>query len=334
MGLATAASTSLSYTWLYIMTMELLSTINADYVVPFRVTVQSFVTRLGGETPVRWHVFGTALNSDTRRQIEAQGLGKPVKFAWYDFSEAATGSLPTRGRFVPHVYARILAPELLPPDIERFLYLDGDLMVVDQVDPLWNTDLGDAVLGAAPDMAVPRVSSRMGLRCYRELGFEGCEPYFNAGVYLVNTQAWKAGETGQRALEYVKRYRDEINLMDQDALNAVLRGQWKPLECRWNLIASLAGHSHYNPVDIDPGEYSRALAEPGIVHFAGYLKPWLYPCLAPRWAQDYVDTLLEVYPDHRLGDSLWTRVLSFYDRRLRRLFYPLETRIWSKRRGF
>ena len=122
--------------------------------------------------------------------------------------------------------------------------------------------------------------------------------------------------------------------MDQDALNAVVEGRWKPLDLRWNLTAGLVERRHYHPKHSDIAQLQQAVANPGIVHFAGYLKPWIQPRLASRWAGDYVETLHQVFPEHRLDETLKSRCISFYDRQLRLFFYRLEHFMWKTMRGF
>lgn len=316
------------------MHMDLLSTIDRGYRLPFRVTLSSLLRRLDPGATVDWHVVESGLEAADRAEIEATAARGPVRMRWYALPPLDGAQFPAHGRFVPHVYARILAPALLPEDVERFLYLDGDLLVLDDVSILWSANTGDAVLAAVQDMAVPRVSSPLGLARYRELGFAADAPYFNAGVYLVDTARWRAGDITPRALDYIARHGASINLLDQDALNAVIGGRWSPLPLRWNLVAGLAGRRHYRPRGIDPGEYESALGNPGIVHFSGLLKPWALRRLASPWSPDYERALIEVQPDHRFDRSPRARALSFYDRRLRRALYPLEHRIWMKRKGF
>lgn len=257
-----------------------------------------------------------------------------MTFHWYETPASLIDDLPVRGRFVSQVYARIIAPQLLPAGTDRFLYLDGDLLLMDSIAALWATELEGAVIGAVQDMAVPWVSSPMGIRTYRKLGFDARAPYFNAGVYLVDLAAWKRHNTGQRAIDYIKRHAHSINLLDQEALNVALYGCWKQLDLRWNLIASLAGRYHYNPAGIDQGIYHQAVENPGAVHFAGLLKPWVQPDLGSQWAQQYVQILRQVFPGHRLSGSIRDRGFSFYDRKLRWLLYPAEKYVWCKRKGF
>ena len=316
------------------MCIHLLSTINADYLIPFRITVHSLVANMDTTTPIKWHIYESGIMQASKQAIESQASGKPLEFVWHDAPVERTAMLPTRGRLVPHVYARLLAIDLLPADIERIIYLDGDLLIRSAINTLWELKLDGAILGAVQDLAIPLVSSPMGLQQYADLGFEADHPYFNAGVFVVDTAAWKTHEIGSRALAYLEQYQASINLMDQDALNAVIRNRWKPLDYRWNVIAGLAGRSHYDPVGVDRVQLEGAINDPAIIHFAGYLKPWIHPQLGSRWADAYVETLQRVFPNHQLDQTAKARGASLYDRRLRRLLYPVEKFIWKKRRGF
>ena len=316
------------------MCIHLLSTVNTAYTVPFRVTVHSLIENLSPGARVRWHVCRTGLTERDVEVIERHSEGTPVEFRWHDLGEADLEGLPLRGRAVAKMYERLLMPEILSDEVERFIYLDGDLLVLDDIAKLWRLELDGMILAAIQDLAVPVVSSPMGLRRYRELGFSRRAPYFNAGVYVADVGRWKRQGITAAALAYLERHKSAINLMDQDALNAVVKNRWKRLDYRWNLTASLAGRSHYRPRDVDPDRLAWAVADPAIIHFSGYLKPWDVPRLGSKWASAYERSLREVLPDHRRGHTARARALSFYDRSLRTYLYPVERSLWQRMRGF
>ena len=316
------------------MAMHLLSTIDARYMAPFEVTVRSVLDHLPVHREVDWHVLCPVLPEEQRLAVFRLADSRPVRFHWHPVPDDALSAYPVRGHFVPMVYARVLAPDILPSSVDRLLYLDADLLVLDDISELWALPLEGAIVAAAQDMAVPRVSSPMGLRRFEQLGIAPDAPYFNAGVYLADLAGWREEEITEKTLTYLERYHDDVNLLDQDALNAVLHGRWRRLDVRWNLIASLAGRSHYRPRDIDPLEYRRALAQPGIVHFAGLLKPWAQPGIASFQAERYLEVLRQLHPNHAPQKGWRARGMGLYDRRLRRLLYPLEKLIWHRRKGF
>ena len=49
------------------------------------------------------------------------------------------------------MWYRIYLPELLP-DVARVLYLDGDIIAMDTLEPLWATALGDHLVGAVTNV--------------------------------------------------------------------------------------------------------------------------------------------------------------------------------------
>ena len=316
------------------MAMHLLSTIDARYMAPFEVTVLSALDHLPADREVDWHVLCPGMTEQQRLTVSKLAGSRPVRFHWRPVPDDALSRYPVRGHFVPMVYARLLAPDILPGNVDRLLYLDADLLVLDDISKLWALPLEGNLVAAVQDMAVPHVSSPMGLRRFEELGIEPGAPYFNAGVYLADLGAWREQGVTRKTLAYLDRYHDDVNLLDQDALNAVLHGRWQRLDVRWNLIASLAARGHYRPRGIDSREYRNALAHPGIVHFAGLLKPWAQPGIASFQAARYLEVLRRIHPEHAMQGGWRARGMGFYDRRLRWLLYPLEKLVWHRRKGF
>ena len=232
------------------------------------------------------------------------------------------------------MYERLLVPEALPTDVERFIYLDADMLATDGIEYLWKVDLGEAILGAVQDLAVPLVSSPMGILRFEDYGFARSDAYFNAGVYVVDVRAWREHDIGTVALDYLGLRGDAVNLLDQEALNVAIGGRWKALGYRWNVIAGIAGRSFHQPRGMDREELAQAIESPAILHFAGSLKPWILGRLASRWATTYRNELHAVFPEHRYDESIGSRCRSMYDRRLRQYLYHLETFLWRKKGGF
>jgi lipopolysaccharide biosynthesis glycosyltransferase len=308
--------------------MHLLSTINSDFVVPFRVLVRSLTRRRRRTPPITWHVVESGLTGKEKAAIEAQVARTSVSINWQRHADELVAQLPLKGRALPAMYDRIFVGQVLPESIDRVIYLDGDLLLLDAIDHLWETDLDGAVVGAVQDAVIPYVSSPAGLRKYRDLGFLRTDPYFNAGVLIIDLNAWRAHQTEERAIDYLHRYFRSVNLADQDALNAVLRGRWTRVDDRWNITGGAAGRAHFDASGIGRSRMTAALQRPALIHFSGHLKPWLYPDLGGRWSDAYRDALLDLCPGYRFERSLRTTAATFYDRHLRTYLYPLERLVW------
>jgi lipopolysaccharide biosynthesis glycosyltransferase len=174
----------------------------------------------------------------------------------------------------------------------------------------------------------------MAIRDYRELGFSPELPYFNAGVLVIDSARWKDEAVGERALDYLARRPATVNLFDQEALNAVLGARWQRASYRWNLIASVAGRSFLDVPLSQRDDYDASLRAPGIIHFAGTLKPWLNPFLAGRWSELYRAAVRLARPAHGFEPSGKHLIQAAYDAWIRDWTYPFERAVWQARRGF
>lgn len=168
---------------------------------------------------------------------------------------------------LPHIssttYARFLIPMILPEEISRALYLDADVLVLEDLGPLCDLDLDGATVGAVLD---ERVTAHLQTGSTTLAGFPlpRVQSYFNAGVLLIDVPRWRRERVAEKAVGYLNRCPHSL-YSDQDALNFACDGAWKRLDCRWN----------YFQIDL-----KKPLADlnqdehPGIVHFQGGSKPW------------------------------------------------------------
>jgi lipopolysaccharide biosynthesis glycosyltransferase len=247
------------------------------YVPHAAAMMHSLLTRArAGDVTVHF-LHGSDLPHATAAQLEAfvDGLGGTLHRHVID--EARVAGLPTMGRISRVMWLRVFLPELLP-EVPRVLYLDCDTLFVDDPRPLFDTDLGGAWLGAVANVFEPHMAQHA-----RRLGLSGPQPYFNSGVLLLDLDAWRRERCAQHILDLARRPEIRLVWPDQDALNRVLAGHWKPLHPRWNCQNSL----YYFPEAAEvfgAAQVAEATAQPGILHFEGgeLAKPWHYLCKHPR----------------------------------------------------
>lgn len=164
-------------------------------------------------------------------------------------------------------YLRIFAAEVLPDNIEKVLYLDADLVVVDDVRPLWHICLDNHVLAAVKDPY--GYFRRAELRIPREF------TYVNAGVLLMNLKKWREMNLIPKLVSFIESSGESLTFWDQDAINAVLYSKITVLSYRWNLQARM----FRSVADInceDQEEIYSARNNPAIIHYSSYHKPWIY----------------------------------------------------------
>ena len=178
-------------------------------------------------------------------------------------------------------FFRFLLPSLFP-SLDKILYLDMDVIVRGDVSEIFDTPLDGALVAAVRDLWVDR-DEPTGLK--GRLGLSASDTYINAGVMLINLDAWRADDIGARAVRLTIERSSEFPFFDQDALNMLFRGRTKALDGKWNFTAW----------NYDRQKSLRKGAM--ILHYAGKVKPWNTP--SRRW-KDCVWAYYRSLADHIL----------------------------------
>jgi lipopolysaccharide biosynthesis glycosyltransferase len=309
--------------------MTIASTIEKNYLLPLSVTAYSLLKNKGKATRIDWYVFESGVSEEEKKQFDRFYRGTDITFHWVTLSATEFGHLPHRGRFIPRMYQRLVIADFIPADLSTLLYLDADLLVLGDIEELSHVRLNGMAVGAVQDMVVPTVSSPLGITQYEEMGISPDTPNFNTGVLLMNLPVWRRERISERALSYIETS-ERIGLMDQDALNAILHTSWKPLHYRWNVIAGVAGRRFFKARHLDKVQYDEAVSKPRIVHFGGYLKPWLIHRLGNRWDAEYKQYLADQPLDYSFDTGIRANLYSAYDRFFRSYLYPLERGVWKR----
>jgi lipopolysaccharide biosynthesis glycosyltransferase len=159
---------------------------------------------------------------------------------------------------------RLQLPSVLK-DIDRVVYLDCDLVVLNDIATLYDTDLSGFPLAAcldfwltgSPPFAPPGWRADAWHKFLREIvRLTDSKAYFNAGVLVMDLNRFRNTGLVHAAEEFLEQTNYETPFVDQEALNHVINGAFVRLDSRWNVLAAL-GHSN-----------------PWIIHYAGPHKPW------------------------------------------------------------
>jgi lipopolysaccharide biosynthesis glycosyltransferase len=221
-----------------------------------------------------------------------RGLGAAIGFNLVPDDRLA--GVPTRGFTRKATWYRVFLPELLP-GCDRVLYLDSDLIVLDDLAPLFDdVDMGGHQIGAVTNVFQHNDAGRPA-----ELGLPSADVYFNAGVLLMNLAAMREDRSSRALISYARENSELIAFRDQDALNVVLGERRRELHPRWNCMNSLFVFDH--AADVFGREaLEEARSNPAIRHFEGpsINKPWHYLC--DREGR-------ELYDRHR-AQTPWPRV--------------------------
>jgi lipopolysaccharide biosynthesis glycosyltransferase len=211
-------------------------------------------------------VFDERNDEAETRLSETVALFRNAEISFKTFGTNSFPHFRVDGQISLASYLRLYMTQFLPPDLDKVIYLDCDLVICDDVERLWNTDISGHFLAAVPD---PYSDNHV------TLGFREDEKYFNAGVLLVNLAKWREADVQPKLVAYAEGHTDILRYHDQCALNAVFRGQVLFLPYRWNFPARNADLPA-SAFGMTKEEFSRLRERPSIVHYTTHVKPWLY----------------------------------------------------------
>jgi lipopolysaccharide biosynthesis glycosyltransferase len=227
---------------------------------------------------LRVFVIDGGITPTSRQRIEEKiaSLGN-VELEWLKNDLASHKDLPTVGHINDSMYLRLFMGELLPPQVDRVIYLDVDLLVESDLADLWREEFGPAIVLAVRNYSRSIMRSHLPLPGIDE-ATRRKRKYFNSGVMLVNLTRWREERIGEAAFYYIRRNRAVIEFGDQDGLNAVLFGKWEELDISWNAqvdklmdLDQLGRGEMYDEIRRRRDEL---LFRPRIRHYSGAKKPW------------------------------------------------------------
>ncbi len=152
-------------------------------------------------------------------------------------------------------YNRLLIPNL-KPELKKVLYLDIDIIVLRDIQKLYDINLEQYIIGAAWDKS--RVLYNTDTKELMELSDN--YKYFNAGVLLIDIPKWNKNKVTNQLFELEKKYKKNILHADETLLNKYFDNNYKIFDIKFN----------YTDYDV----LNHPTNDIVIRHFASSIKPW------------------------------------------------------------
>jgi lipopolysaccharide biosynthesis glycosyltransferase len=286
--------------------MIIACTIDNNYIRHCAVMLKSLQLSNPAES-ISIYILHGVIDASERARLAAYLGDFLPSVSFIQLDEEMLSGFPVFGHITLATYFRLLLPAALPHAVEKVLYLDSDLIVVDSLRALWESDLGENSIGAVEEHNQEFDRNRLGLA-------EG-SLVFNAGAMLIDLGRWRRENILATGLEFARTHPERIKHWDQDVLNSLLETRWLPLDWRFNALPHLWMHPEYVESSTPLGQKAEvARASPAVIHFAGsgVAKPWHHRCTHP-WRQRYLEIRqqtpwaslpLEGAPTRSLADRL------------------------------
>lgn len=171
-------------------------------------------------------------------------------------------------RYPQEMYYRMLAPHVIDADIDRALYLDPDILIINPLTPLFDIVLGDCVFAAASHTDAVHPATAL-----NNVRLNTSELYFNTGVILMDMRRAKALIDPDEIFAFAMEHERKLLFPDQDIFNALYGERTLPVPDQvWNYDA----RKYPDNIIRTGGEATLdwVMNNTAVLHFCGRDKPW------------------------------------------------------------
>lgn len=170
------------------------------------------------------------------------------------------------------MYYRLLAPHLLPENLNRILYLDPDILVINSLRPLWDLDLKGHLFAAASHTGITEFANSV-----NRLRLRTNSNYYNSGVLLMDLSRCRKEIVPKDIFAYAEKHKADLFLPDQDiSMPCIGSGFY-----RWMMLSGTIPPATINSYLLRSSgktDMDWVIANTSVLHFCGRTKPW-----APRY---------------------------------------------------
>ena len=266
-----------------------------DGYCPFlAVAIQSLIDNSSAENTYLIKILHTDISDENKKKI-AKYERENVDIEFVDLNyyiQKVKEKLYTRDYYSKTTYFRLFLPNLYP-QYDKVLHLDSDIVILDDIAKLYNTEMGDNLVAAAPDDVI-QFNEVFQVYVEKMVGVADYRRYFNAGILLMNLDEMRKFKFQEKFLYSLDRVTFAV-AQDQDYLNRLCKGRVKLIDRIWNRM----------PIE-DPKIKTENVK---LVHYNLAFKPWhfediLYKEFFWMYAQEteYFDTIQNIRDNYTEED--------------------------------
>lgn len=276
-------------------TIHLTTLTDSNFLIPTIVMMTSARETMAPDSHYHFHLFHSNLEPwqiDAFRQLETDHF--TVTIRQLHESDNQFTHLPNCGRHGQAALMRLNLPNLLR-DIDKVIYLDGDIIVTKDLAELYDTPLGDHPLAAVEEPEGPNP-----VKYHENIPSNS---YFNTGVMVMGLARMRDENLIQQFLDNAPTVIQFWQCADQDIINYTCANRILPLHPKYNYLPDLFRWRPGLTVDgfnavhhTDYASIAALQADSVIIHLAGGAgsRPWqrsngLY---SPLWLDYFLQSPL------------------------------------------
>ena len=271
-----------------------------NYVPYLAVTIKSLLEHISNENFYEIYILENGISLYNQKLIKNLNLVENVKIEFINMDiyveELKSKEFYTAYYLNLSTYFRCFVTKIFH-NFDKILYLDCDIIILEDIANLYNIEMpDDNLLAAVRDYGVINLlndKERIDIYKYEnyfknKLKLTIPTDYFQAGVLVMNLKELRKIDLINLCVEKTKEIGPPL-FVDQCILNSLFYNKVEFLPMKWNLLSYLLfdDDKMFLPSDIKNEYFEMIYKQEGIIHFATFEKPWLCPHLplAEIWWQ-------------------------------------------------
>lgn len=245
--------------------MNILVTLDGNYREQLVVMVYSLL-KSNKKIIFNIYVMNSSLTEDDFKYFSKHLNGDRIKIFDIKIDDSMLCGAPITDRYPREMYYRIFAAKYLPNDVDKIIYLDPDLVVINSLEELYNMNMGDYFFAAATHVYGP-------INLFNKIRLQMKEDfYINSGVMLMNLKELRQHQNVKDVFKFIKKYKNFLILPDQDVISGLYSSKILPLDPYvYNMTEKLFTFKRFNMFHVDMKWIKKNTA---IIHYCGRNKPW------------------------------------------------------------
>lgn len=248
--------------------MNILVALDSNYVRPLTVLLTSLMCS-NPETHFDIYVAHSKLTPEDFNSIDNAVCKERCRIIPILVPKELLAGAPTAKRISVETYYRLVAVKYLPENIERILYIDPDIVVINRLDDFYNMNMSGNMFAGAT-----HIGTFLHHFSVRRLQMPPDRVYINAGVLMMNLDEIRKSQDIEAMFRFIRKNSKKLYLADQDVVNSLYYDKTlyiNPL--LYNLDEMTLKHATSfgsdKKLDLDWVRKNTV-----IVHFNGKYKPW------------------------------------------------------------
>lgn len=245
-----------------------------DNYAPFlMVTIKSIIENSNNHDIYKIYVLNTGIATDhieLIKKYEKENLKINFVDVTSKIQEISKELDDVRDYYTKAIFYRLFIASLFP-QYDKAIYLDCDIVVLNDIANFFKIELDNNILGVVVDDVV---ANNDDFKVYTKetVGVEA-NKYFNSGVLLMNLEQYRKHNIENIFVEITKQYNFPSVAPDQDFLNFMCYGKVKYLSKSWNRMPIEDGYD----------------GELNLIHYNMFMKPWRYNIMYEEYFWKYAE---------------------------------------------